>query len=86
MFNAYYRYRILHELMALLEVAAQSLMPREALRLRELRQSIDELCESGVAVSHNVSIEDLRKDVLSRVREALKTTGTPGNVAFARTC
>lgn len=73
MFHAYSRYRILHELMALLELAIQTLMPREAVRLRELHRSVDELCESGMAMSRTVRIDDLKKDVLSCVREALKT-------------
>jgi len=60
MFNAYFRYRALHELMALLELAVRTTTPtdREAL-LAQLRR-IDALCTSGQALSESVRIPDIR--------------------------
>lgn len=72
MFNAYFRYRALHELMALLEMAIQRVSPRDALQLREQLRFIDGLCESGTAAADTVRIDAIRKDVLSRVRVALR--------------
>lgn len=71
MFNAYSRYRTLHELMALLEMAILKVSPRETLQLEENRRFIDELCESGAALAQTVRVDELRKDVLNRVRDAL---------------
>ena len=72
MFDAYSRYRVLHELMALLEVAiARASSPDAAARLRETRQSIDELCESGAALDEALPMDELRRDVLNHVRRAL---------------
>jgi len=78
MFEAYRRYRALHELLALLEVAIQKVAVREARPLRELSQSIDALCESGVAAVDKVAIDVLRQDVLSRVRAAVFGPGLSG--------
>jgi len=69
MFDAYRRYRALHELLALLELAIDKVSVREALPLRELSQSIDALCESGVA--ETLAIDVLRKEVLGLVRAVL---------------
>lgn len=78
MFDAYSRYRALHELMLILEVAIENpvnpcarVSSRDAVRLRELRRFIDELCESGAAMADTLPIHQLRKDVLTRVRGAL---------------
>ena len=73
MFDAYYRYRALHELMALVELASERVPLREALALGHIRQLIDELCESGAALATTLSIEDLRADVLNRIRGMLST-------------
>lgn len=77
MFDAYSRYRALHELMLILEVAIESpacagarVSSRDAVRLRELQRFIDDLCESGAAMADTLPIHELRKDVLSRVRAA----------------
>jgi hypothetical protein len=72
MFDAYYRYRALHELMAILEVAIERVPSREAARLREVLRFIDDACESGVALAETLPIDELRRDVLSRVRAALR--------------
>lgn len=71
MFTAYYRYRALHELMALLELAIERVSLREVPSLRHVHELIDELCESGAALAATVSIEDLRADVLNRIRGML---------------
>ena len=73
MFDAYYRYRALHELMALLELAAERVSWHEAVVLRRLGEHIDELCESGAATISTLSIKDLRADVLNRIRGMLST-------------
>jgi hypothetical protein len=78
MFEAYRRYRALHELLALLEVAIERVAVREARPLRELSQSIDALCESGVAVVDTISIDVLRQDVLGRLRAAVLGPGLSG--------
>ena len=71
MFSAYYRYRALHELMAILELAIERVSSRDAVRLREVRRFIDDLCESGAAMAEPLPLDELRKDVLGRVRAAL---------------
>ena len=71
MFDAYSRYRALHELMALLEVAIARAPSPDAQRLREARQFIDELCESEAALDEALPMAELRRDVLNRVRRAL---------------
>jgi hypothetical protein len=71
MFDAYYRYRGLHELMAILEVAIERASAIERPRLREVLRFIDDLCESGAAMAETLAVNEMRKDVLSRVRAAL---------------
>lgn len=71
MFAAYSRYRELHELLALIETALARVSLHEAAALRELRQLIDALCETGAAAADTLQIDTLRKDVLHRVREAI---------------
>ncbi len=76
MFDAYYRYRALHELMAILEMAIASpaalrVSSRDAERLGEVQRFIDELCESGAALAESLPIDELRKEVLSLVRAAM---------------
>jgi len=71
MFDAYFRYRALHELMAALELAIQRASPPDVVRLREQLRRIDELCESAEALADTVRIDAIRKDVLSGVRAAL---------------
>ncbi len=71
MFDAYYRYRGLHELMAILEVAIERASAVERPRLREVLRFIDDLCESGAAMAETLAVNEMRKDVLSRVRAAL---------------
>lgn len=71
MFDAYCRYRALHELLALLDSAIQRVTPHAALALRELRQSLDDQCESGAAMANAFSVTALREQVLALIRQAL---------------
>jgi hypothetical protein len=68
MFDAYRRYRSLHELMALLDAAMARATTHAAPELQALRQLIDDLCESGAAASTAINITALRHEVLNRVR------------------
>ena len=56
MFNAYYKYRLLHELMAGLESAMQKVSARHAQRLQESFLLIDAACESGQALSDTFQV------------------------------
>ena len=68
MFAAYSKYRALHELMALLEVAAANAAAAEKPPLRQMQQAIDALCASGAAAGDTVRIDELRKSVLNLLR------------------
>jgi len=71
MFHAYHRYRALHELLAMLELAIESSLPADATQLRMRFQSLESMCDSGAAVHAGFSLEVLRREVLQQVREAL---------------
>jgi hypothetical protein len=71
MFDAYSRYRALHELMAILEVAIERASSGDAVRLREVRRLVEDLCDSGAAMAEALPLDALRRGVLSRVRAAL---------------
>jgi len=68
MFDAYRKYRALHELLVLLDAALARTSPARVPELRELRQFIDELCESGAAVTAAVDIAALANQVSRRLR------------------
>jgi len=68
MFDAYARYRELHELMALLEIAMRLASPQAAAPLREWLQRIDRMCETGTALDPSVRVGALRASVLAVVR------------------
>lgn len=72
MFEAYHRYRALHELMVLLETAVAQVARPDAIRLTNLSQFIDQLCESGAALDRKVRIGELRRDVLAHIHDALR--------------
>ncbi len=72
MFNAYYKYRHLHELMAVLELAMRKVSPARAGRLLEAFLLIDAVCESGLARSDAVQLNVLKTEVRERVREAYR--------------
>jgi hypothetical protein len=79
MFTAYFRYRSLHELMFLLQLAIPKAAPPDATRLQDVIETIDDLCETGAALAGSVSIGELRREVLSQVRlaVALRVAGRP---------
>jgi len=76
MFEAYARYRTLHELLALLELASRRAADAEANALAEIAARIEELCATGGALADSVRIEPLREEVLSRARQALAPTAS----------
>jgi len=82
MFEAYSRYRALHELMALLEAAAAKAAPPERLQIQKMQQTIDALCDSGAAAGGTVRVAELRRSVLSRLRALLSAgAARPGSTA-----
>src|SRR5262249_34950312 len=76
MFQAYSRYRALHEVLAMLELALQYASPADQGRLRKRLQSLDSLCESGEALEGAMSPEALRGEVLAEIRAALWRAGS----------
>ena len=52
MFEAYSRYRVLHEVLVLLELAIRNALPADQVSLRERFRWIDALCDSGAALGH----------------------------------
>lgn len=70
MFRAYYKYRLLHELMAVLELAMQKVSVPHARPLQEAFLLIDNVCESGLALSDAVQLNVLKTEVFGRVRQA----------------
>jgi hypothetical protein len=79
MFTAYSRYRSLHELMFLLELASGKASPPHAKPLWDLIEIIDGLCESGAALAGSVRISELRAEALAQMRLALapRISGQP---------
>ncbi len=71
MFAAYSRYRSLHELMFLLELAIPRASLPDAKRLRDLIETIEALCETGAALAGSVRISELRAEALAQMRHAL---------------
>ncbi|HTY50818.1 MAG TPA: hypothetical protein VMB48_14105 [Steroidobacteraceae bacterium] len=74
MFDAYRRYRVLHELMAMLSVAIERASPPDAVRLADQRQLLEQLCESGAALEDTCRTHVLREQVLAHIRGALRPT------------
>ena len=68
MFDAYRKYRSLHELLVLLDTAMTQTNASGTSGLQVLRQFIDALCESGAAASAAVNITALKNEVLKRLR------------------
>lgn len=63
MFEAYFRYRALHELMALLELAIPRASPADERRLRDHLRNIEELCETGAALADSLRVAEIRREV-----------------------
>jgi hypothetical protein len=77
MFEAYLRYRSLHELLVLLGLAIERAPPFAAAPLRELQEVIEHLCESGAAMSKALSIEAVRAQAWKLIREAVPLYAQP---------
>jgi hypothetical protein len=80
-FQAYSRYRPLHELMAMLELALERVLPADAEALTRRLQALDALCASGEALAAQIAPESLRGEVLSQIREALGRAARGGEGA-----
>lgn len=72
MFDAYHRYRSLHELLVVLGLAIERAAPDAAVGLRKRWRALEHLCESGAALSETLSVETLRKEISGRIREVLQ--------------
>jgi hypothetical protein len=68
MFAAYPRYRAVHELLALLELAIPSAPDVDADWLRDRYRYLEALCETGEVLAADVRIDALRRETLRRVR------------------
>jgi hypothetical protein len=77
MFNAYHRYRVAHETLAILELAIQHAAPPDTWLLRERLRFLDDLCASGEAASEDIPLYAIRAEVLSRVRDVFRSQGRP---------
>jgi len=75
MFEAYRRYRVLHELMAMLGVAIERASLVDAASLRDRRRMLDELCASGAALADACRVQVLRQEVLAQIRGVLRASG-----------
>jgi hypothetical protein len=73
MFDAYRKYRVAHETLAILELAIQHAVLPDTRLLRERLQFLDDLCASGEAASADVPLYAIRAEVLSQVRDILHT-------------
>lgn len=78
MFDAYSRYRSMHELLAQLELAIEQVMSQDACRLVKLRDFIDQLCESGRAMDRTIRIHRLQKYISYQIRAFL---GRPSDLS-----
>jgi hypothetical protein len=68
MFACFRRYRVLHELMVLLDLAVRSTPPNEARALEECLQRIQGICRSGPQTLATVSLTALRGAVMRLLR------------------
>jgi hypothetical protein len=72
MFKLYARYRVLHELLALLELALQRVPQVHATALEECRRQIEDTCLAGSNPAARVDLERLNKEARALVRHALR--------------
>ena len=68
MFNAYSRYRPLHELMALMHLALRRASVEDGRQLQQRLHFIEKLCESGEALTVAVQPQQLRSVILEQLR------------------
>jgi hypothetical protein len=72
MFRLYPRYRVLHELMALLELAMRRVPPAHVVPLEQCLREIEAVCQAGVELACSVDVEALTKNVRALVREQVR--------------
>ncbi|HUN73476.1 MAG TPA: hypothetical protein VMU40_03070 [Steroidobacteraceae bacterium] len=72
MFDAYFKYRALHEVLVLLELAMPNALPADRALLQERFQSIDHLCDSGAALDPSVRTGEVRAQALEHVHLAMR--------------
>ena len=68
MFDTYSRYRTLHELLVVLDLAITRASPDDAPLLGRLRADIERLCESEDVIRGTVHLDTLQKHVWAEVR------------------
>ena len=72
MFSLYARYRVLHELLALLALAMRWVRPADASPLEQCLRNIESICQAGVDPACSVDVEALSKNVRALVREQVR--------------
>jgi len=72
MFSLYTRYRLLHELMALLELAMGRVPAAEAAPLEQCLRKIEGICQAGVEAACGIDVEALSSTVRALVREQVR--------------
>lgn len=71
LFAAYARYRVLHELLAMLALSAGYMAEADKAQLELRFQALEQLCSSGEALTADLALESLRGEVLKQIRDAL---------------
>jgi hypothetical protein len=72
MFSLYARYRVLHELMALLELAIQQVRPADAVPLEQCLRRIEGICQAGADCACGIDVAALNKNVRALIREQVR--------------
>lgn len=72
MFDAYSRYRTMHELLVLLELTIERVPCQHARHLLEIRDLIEQLCESGTAMDLTIPVQRLQSYVRDQIRNVLR--------------
>jgi hypothetical protein len=70
MFDAYSRYRVMHELMAMLELAARIASAEGRAPLMDQLQRIERLCATGAVPGERSRLQELRSVTLHGIRAA----------------
>jgi hypothetical protein len=70
MFDAFSRYRVVHELMAMLELAARIASGEERVSLMDQLHCIERLCATGAVPRDRNRLQELRSVTLHRIRAA----------------
>ena len=72
MFRLYARYRVLHELMALLELGMRWVPAAEAIPLEQCLRKIEAICQAGVDPACRIDLGALSQTVRALVREQVR--------------